>query len=112
MVRVAGTETVVVVREPKRDGFGNRPAGQVKRWLVPGWQFAPGPSREAGYAVGQIETDGTLYGPPVLEINRIVENGIQPTDRIEVRGDPYSVVGRVQDWGSSGAVVVLRRVTG
>lgn len=109
---MAGSETVVVVREPKRDGFGNRPAGDVLRWPVPGWQFAPGPSQEMGIGGGQVDTDGTLYGPPVVEINQIVTGGITPTDKVEVRGDLYSVVGRVQDWGSAGAVVVLKRVTG
>lgn len=109
---MAGTETVVVVRKPKRDGFGNIPAGATQRWEVPGWQFAPGPSQEMGLGGGQVDTDGTLYGPPVTDINQTVVDGIQPTDLIEVRGDLYQVVGRVQDWGSSGSVVVLKRVTG
>jgi hypothetical protein len=105
-------ESVVVVRAPKRDGFGNRPAGDTLRFTVPGWQFAPGPSQEMGVGGAQVETDGTLYGPPVLEVNRLVPEGIKPTDQIEVRGDLYSVVGRVQDWGSAGAVIVLKLVTG
>lgn len=109
---MAGTETVVVVREPARDGFGNRPAGAVLRWPVPGWQFAPGPSQEMGLGGAQVETDGTLYGPPVADINLIVTDGIKPTDKIEVRGDPYSVVGRVQDWGTAGSVIILKFVTG
>lgn len=109
---MAGTDTVVVVRKQKRDGFGNRPAGATQRWSVPGWNFAPGPSQEMGAGGGQVETDGTLYGPPVLDINLIVPGGIKATDEIEVRGDPYNVVGRVQDWGSAGAVIVLKLVTG
>ncbi len=107
-----GAETVTVVRRPKRDGFGDIPAGQPQPWQVPGWQFAPGPSREAGAGSGQVESDGTLYGPPTADINQIVDDGIQPTDQIVVRGDTYSVIGRVQDWGSSGSVIVLKRVTG
>lgn len=109
---MAGTETVVVVRQPKRDGFGNIPAGATQRWPVGGWQFAPGPSAEMGLGSGQVDTDGTLYGPPVTEVDQIVDGGIQPTDLIEVRGDQYQVVGRVQDWGPSGCVVVLKLVTG
>lgn len=109
---MAGSENVTVVREPRRDTFGNRTAGTTSRWTVPGWQFAPGPSAEMGLGGGQIETDGTLYGPPVTVIAAAVPDGIQPTDRIEVRGDPYEVVGRVQDWGRAGAVIVLKRVTG
>jgi hypothetical protein len=109
---MAGTEVVVVVREPKKDTFGNRPAGTVLRWSVPGWQFAPGPSQEMALGGAQVETDGTLYGPPVVDVNQIVPGGIKPTDKIEVRGDPYSVVGRVQDWGTAGSVIVLKFVTG
>ncbi len=107
-------ESVDVVRRPKRDGFGNRPAGSTLRWTVPGWQFAPGPSQEMAVGAGgaQVETDGTLYGPPKVDVDQVVPGGIKPTDEIEVRGDLYSVVGRVQDWGSSGSVVVLKLVTG
>jgi hypothetical protein len=107
-----GSEIVTVIRQPKRDGFGNIPAGAVLQWDVPGFQFAPGPSQEMGLGSGQVDTDGTLYGPPVTDIDAIVTGGIQPTDQIKVRGDLYSVVGRVQDWGPSGSVIVLKRVTG
>jgi hypothetical protein len=109
---MAGTETVTVVRRPKRDGFGNIPAGQTIRWSVPGWDFAPGPSQEMGLGGAQVDTDGTLYGPAVTDVNLIVVGGIRSTDLIEVRGDQYQVVGRVQDWGDSGCVVVLKLVTG
>lgn len=109
---MAGSETVTVVRKPKRDGFGNRPAGALLQWPVPGCQFAPGPSREMGIGGGQVDTDGTVYGPPVSDIDQIVTGGIQETDEIEVRGDLYAVVGRVQDWGTAGSVIVLKLVTG
>lgn len=105
-------ETVTVVRKPKRDTFGNIPAGTPDQWEVPGWQFAPGPSTEMGLGGGQVETDGTLYGPPVDDIVAVVDEGILPTDQIVVRGDTYAVVGRVQDWGKAGTVVALKRVTG
>lgn len=101
-----------MVRKPKRDRFGNIPAGAPSQWQVPGFQFAPGPSQEMGIGSGQVETDGTLYGPPVSDINAIVTDGIQPTDQIQVRSDLYSVIGRVQDWGTAGSVIVLKRVTG
>lgn len=107
-----GNETVTVVRKPKKDGFGNTPAGATLRWDVPGWLFAPGPSREMGAGGGQVETDGTLYGPPKVDVDQTVTGGIKPTDQIEVRGDAYAVVGRVQDWGLAGSVIVLKRVTG
>lgn len=109
---MAGTETVTVVRKPKRDNFGNIPAGAVQQWDVDGWQFAPGPSTEMGLGGGQVESDGTLYGPAVADINLTVPGGIDPADQIIVRGDTYSVIGRVQDWGSAGTVIVLKQVTG
>lgn len=109
---MAGTEIVTVVRKPKRDGFGNIPAGATLQWDVGGFQFAPGPSQEMGIGSGQVDTNGTLYGPPTADIDAIVTGGIQPTDQIQVRGDLYSVIGRVQDWGSSGSVIVLKLVTG
>jgi hypothetical protein len=105
-------EDVTVIREPKRDTFGNRPAGTVNQWLVPGWDFAPGPSLELAASANTIESDGTLYGPPVTVINEIVPSGIQPDDKIRVRGSDYEVVGRVQDWGVDGSVIVLKYVTG
>ncbi len=106
------TETVVVVRKPARDGFGNIPAGATQTWEIGGWQFAPGPSQEMGVGGAQVDTDGTLYGPPVAAINSTVPGGILPTDQIQVRGDTYQVIGRVQDWGNSGSVIVLKFVTG
>lgn len=109
---MAGTETVVVIRHPKRDTFGNIPAGTTLQWQVEGWQFAPGPSQEMGAGGGQVASDGTLYGPTLSDITATVPGGIKPTDQIQVRGDTYAVVGRLQDWGTAGTVVVLKRVTG
>lgn len=105
-------EDITVVREPKRDTFGNKPAGDVQEYVVGGFDFAPGASREYDAGGNTVESDGTLYGPPVTVINDEVPGGIQPSDKIEVRGDPYEVIGRVQDWGADGSVIVLKRVTG
>ncbi len=107
-----GSETVTVVRRPKRDTFGNIPSGTTSEWEVPGWLFAPGPSREMGIGSGQVESDATLYGPTTAVIAASVPDGIRPTDQIRARGDLYSVVGRVQDWGASGSVIILKLVTG
>ncbi len=105
-------ETVTVIRKPKRDLFGDRTAGADLQWEVPGWEFAPGPSQEMGAAGGQVETDATVYGPPVVDIARTVPEGIKPTDIVRVRGDDYEVVGRIRDWGQSGSELALKRVTG
>jgi len=109
---MADSETVTFLRLPAKNTFGNRPAGEPQQWDVPGFQVAPGPSRELLDAANQVDTDATLYGPPVSAINEIVPGGVLPDDRARVRGDVYQVVGRVQDWGSAGSVIVLRRVTG
>lgn len=105
-------EDVTVVREPKRDNMGNRPATAELTWVVGGWDFAPGASQEQFVSSNLIESDGTLYGPPLTVINDIVTGGIQPDDKILVRGDEYHVIGRVQDWGADGTVIVLKLITG
>jgi hypothetical protein len=107
-----GSETVTVIRKPARDNFGNIPAGTTSEWEVPGWLVAPGPSREMGIGGGQVESDATLYGPTTTVIAETVPGGIVPTDQIRVRGELHAVVGRVQDWGASGTVIILKRVTG
>lgn len=109
---MADVETVTVIRRPPKDNFGNRPAGATQQWDVPGCQFAPGPSQEMGVGGAQVDSDGTVYGPPVTDINAIVPEGIKPTDKIRVRGNDYHVEGDVQDWGSAGSVIVLKRVRG
>lgn len=101
---MAGSETVTVIRPPGRDRFGDQAAGAVVEFDVPGCLFAPGPSREMGFATNQVLTDGTVYGPPGMDV--------LATDRMRVRGDEYSVIGKPQVWGSSGTVVVLRLFTG
>lgn len=107
-----GTETLTVVRPPGKDGFGNALPGSPQTWDVAGWLFAPGPSREDLAGAAQVETDGTVYGPTVVDIEAVVPDGIKPSDRLRIRGDDYEVVGRVQDWGEEGTVILLKLVTG
>lgn len=96
-------ETVVRIRPPGRDPYGD----PLPRWTteveIPGCRLAPGPSRELGLGTNQVDSDATLYGPPGIDV--------EPTDRLRVRGQVYSVVGDPQDWGSAGVVVVLRKFT-
>jgi hypothetical protein len=102
---VAGNETVTVIRPPGRDPFGDPLPGTTVEFDVGGCLFAPGPSRELGFAANQVTSDGTIYAPPGTDVN--------PTDRVRVRDAVYSVVGEPQDWGAGvGVVIVLRRVTG
>lgn len=104
MAGAGDTETVTVIRPTGRDAFGDPLPGDPDEFDVPGCLFAPGPSREVGFAANTVDTDGTVYAPP----GTVVE----PTDQMRVRGDVYSVVGVPQVWGRMGVVVVLRRVTG
>lgn len=106
---MAATETVVVVRPAGRDTFGDPLPGDDGRFPLPGCRFAPGPSRELGASSNTIESDGTVYATKGVAS---VPGGIRATDRIEVRGDLYEVVGQPQDWGRAGYVIVLRRYTG
>jgi hypothetical protein len=96
--------TVRVIRPTGRDPYGDPLAGTGGQWDVDGCLFAPGPSTEVIAGANTVDSDGTIYGPPGMDV--------QPADRIVVRGDSYSVVGRKQDWGQAGTVVVLRYVTG
>lgn len=97
------TETVTVIRPAGRDAFGDE-TGDPAEFTVPGCLFAPGPSQEPAFLALQVITDGTVYAPPGTEV--------VPTDRINVRGDLYTVVGHPQVWGSFGVVIALRRYTG
>jgi hypothetical protein len=106
---VAGTETVVVVREVGKDTFGDPLPGGPQRYDVPGCKFAPGPSRELGGNSNAVQSDGTVYAVKGIDS---VPDGIRPTDKIEVRAITYTVVGHPQDWGRAGWVIVLRRYTG
>lgn len=102
---MAGSETITVIRPPGRDPFGDPLPGDSSQFEVDGCLFAPGPSREVGFAAATVDTDGTVYAPPGTEVFA--------TDRVRVRGQDFSVVGEPQDWGASaGVVIVLRRVTG
>jgi hypothetical protein len=97
---------VTVVRPGGRNAYGDD-VGAVTQFDIEGCLFAPGPSREPGFADLQVQTDGTVYapaGPPATDV--------RPTDRMLVRGLLYSVVGEPQNWGSSGVVVALHRQTG
>lgn len=104
MAGAGDTETVTVVRPTGRDQFGDPLPGVVTQFDVDGCLIAPGPSTEVYDAANTVDTDATIYAPPGADF--------QATDRVLVRGDLYSVVGKPQVWGSAGVVVVLRLVTG
>jgi hypothetical protein len=98
------TETVVRIRPPARDPFGDPGNGGGPDLEIGGCLFAPGGSAENNIAANQVDTDATVYCPPGTTI--------AATDRIRARGVLYQVVGDPQVWGSSGIAVQLRRVTG
>lgn len=104
MAGAGDTETVTVIRPPGRDNFGDPLPGSATEFAVDGCLFAPGPSQEPGFAANTIDTDGTIYAPPGADF--------LATDKVRIRGDVYTVVGKPQVWGSSGVVVAVRLVTG
>lgn len=104
MAGAGDTETVTVIRPPGRDRFGDQMAGTPAEFDVPGCLFAPGPSREPGFADNQVDTDGTVYAP--------TGSDFAATDKVRIRGDVYTVVGKPQVWGTFGVVVAVRLVTG
>lgn len=105
-------ETATVIRAGlSDDGYGN----QVRDWTTavrtpsPGWGFAPRHGDENTIAGSQGVIVGlTGYGPPGADV--------LPTDRMEVRGEVYEVVGEVGEWRNPftgwepGVEVALRRV--
>lgn len=101
---MADIETIFILRPPARGKFGDPAAGVTTRRAVPGCQFAPGPSTDGGVNTNQVDADATVYGPPNVDV--------LPTDRVEARGEVWSVHGKPQFWGSFGTVIPLKRVTG
>lgn len=97
-------ETITVVRPGGRTKFGDDD-GSATEFPIEGCLYAPGPSREPGFADQQVVTDGTVYAPADIP-------EVRPTDRIRVRGKLYAVVGEPMVWLGSGTVIVLRRQTG
>ncbi|MEV1331127.1 hypothetical protein AB0J20_16295 [Micromonospora costi] len=105
-------ETAVRVRAPLAgDGYGNqaRDWNAAVRTELPGWGFAPRRGEEAPADGSQGVIVGlTGYGPPQVDV--------LPTDRLEVRGQVFDVVGEVGVWRSPltgwepGVEVALRRV--
>lgn len=96
--------TIEVIRPPAKDNFGDTLPGTGLTFPISGCEFAPGPSIENLVAANQIKTDGAVYAPPGVDV--------RPADQVRVRGIVYDVVGRPQDWGSAGLVILLREVTG
>lgn len=94
---------MTVIRPAGRNAYGDE-TGSPTEFDIEGCRFAPGTSVEPGFETLQVRTDGTVYGPPGIDV--------RPTDRVRVRGKEYSVIGEIQDWGSAGTVVALQRITG
>jgi hypothetical protein len=107
-------ETFTVVRRPARTNFGDIAAGTTVEYSLPGCRFAPGPSTEVTFQAQQVRVDATVYAPAGHGDGATTLGGadVLATDQVRARGDLYDVVGRPQDWGSSGVVIPLRLVTG
>jgi hypothetical protein len=105
-------ETAVILRAPLAEGpYGNenRDWNAATRTDSPGWGFAPRPGTENTTSDSPSVIVGlTGYGPPGADV--------LVTDRMEVRGEVYEVVGEVGVWRSPltgwepGVEVALRRV--
>lgn len=109
---VAGdTESAFVLSPPQRDPFGDPIDGPTTSVEIPGCLFAPGDGSENGSRFGQgrvgdnqVEVNAVLFAP--------VGTQVMPSDRIEVRGKTYEVIGWPLDWGAIGVEISLHRVTG
>lgn len=106
-------ETAVIVRaQLADDGYGNnvRDWSTATRTDSPGWGFAPRPGDENTTDRSQ----GVIVG--LTGYNTSPDVDLLPTDRMEVRGQVYEVVGEVGVWRSPftgwepGVEVALQRV--
>ncbi len=98
------TETVIVVRPPPVDQFGDPLAGATTQHSVGGVLFAPRESNESGLGTNQVVSDGDIYGPAGMDV--------QFSDRVIIRGELYEVIGKPQRWGTAGTVVAVRLFNG
>jgi hypothetical protein len=87
------------------DGHGN----QITSWAasddlpIPGCLFAPGTSDEVEGVRDALETAGTVYAPPAVDVVAF--------DAVTVRGAIYKVTGNPQEW-PAGTVIRLTRWEG
>ncbi|TDC02283.1 hypothetical protein E1091_01150 [Micromonospora fluostatini] len=104
MFAAGDLETVVRIRPPQRDPFGDPIPGSGGELVLPDCLFAPGPSAEMLNGANQVDVDGTVYAHPGADVTE--------TDRLRIRGEVYEVVGRPRRWGRAGVEIVVRLVTG
>jgi len=103
---MVGGEQIVIIRPAPLDKFGDPAGGSATETISDGWLFAPAASTELHEGQNSVDTDAALYrtGAPGDE-------DIRPTDRIEVRGQVFEVVGEPAVW-RLGTVVRLRKFAG
>ncbi len=104
MVGAGDGETVTVVRPPQLDRFGDPVPGSTPEFDVPGCLFAPGKSQEQLFGANTVDTDGAIYAP--------AGSDFRAADKVRIRGEMFSVVGKPRLWGSEGVVGAVRQVTG
>lgn len=107
MVTFAGAgpvETVVRLRPPPKDRLGDQ-TGPPAREPMPGCLFEPGGSTENRDGANQALADGTVYAPPGSP-------DVLSTDRLEIRGEVYNVIGKAQVWAGEGSVIQVRQIKG
>lgn len=104
MFAAGDVETVIRVRPPGKDRFGD-PSGQSTPDLpIHGCMFAPGSSTEVQQSTNQVSTTGVVYAP--------VGSDVVPTDQLRIRGALYEVDGKPQQWPPVGVVINVRLYTG
>jgi hypothetical protein len=98
------SETVVRIRPPGKDAYGDPVAGAETELDVTGVLFAPAGSSEVTDGANQVRADGAIYAEP--------DTDVLATDKLRIRGQEYQVVGAPQQWGSTMTVIAVRRITG
>jgi hypothetical protein len=97
-------ETIIIVHPLERDEWGDPVPGTGTEEAVDDLFYAPGATREIEVNANQVQADGTVYGPPELNVSA--------RDRMRIRGEEYVVAGKPRIWLAALIEVPVRLITG
>jgi hypothetical protein len=98
------SETITVIHPLQRDEWGEAVPGTGAEIAVDDCLFAPGATREMEVNANQVQADGTVFGPPEMDVGA--------HDRVRIRGEEYAVAGKPRVWRNTLTEVPVRLVAG
>ncbi len=97
-------ETITIIHPLQRDEWGDPVAGSGTEVEIEDCFFAPGATREIEVNANTVQADGTVYGPPDIEVGA--------HDRVRIRGEEYQVAGKPRLWLNAFVEIPVRLVSG